>query len=402
MSLTDFITVNCGDDTTITIHPNNRVAIIEIPEQEYSYPAVNKDKQPIYHDKDKKIQAIDTWDYNRSNLTKKLYQCFNDDFDVIVFIDNNMIKKGGEFKIADEPERTFYDRYETASNLIRGVGMLHKEAPDDFVDRQYKEGLQKYGSQKNLKGTIAIRDLYGVKRGPFLHEFAHMFGQFILTTYSGYEKGQKAGPHWGVSNVGGQLGGFLDRTLKSPFTDSSLTTPASGQAGWYQANNGVSNSFDPDASINDKPYAPLELYLMGLMSKDEAREKVGTIKVFKNPEFQDPKNYEEGKFYAEGFDTYTIENIVEQHGERIPNSEESQKEFRMLFVVVTSSSRAPLTEKIPRSNGSSKSLLDDVDDIVEEMTRKDNIPGGKYNFYMATDKRATIKADGLFEALKKN
>ena len=90
-----------------------------------------------------------------------------------------------------------------------------------------------------------------------------------------------------------------------------------------------------------------------------------------------------GSFTADSMDTLTIENIIAQHGPRFPSVENSQKQFRVLTVMV--SKYEP-----------EESIWDKFDARLEKFV----FPGDdgdtlRYNFFEATSGGATLIADGL-------
>jgi hypothetical protein len=196
-------------------------------------------------------------------LTKdRIYKCFGDDFDFIYFIlDSNR----------GEGAQTFHSAYR---------------------NRAY------WGSASRLQGVVILPSRAHMVFGATLHELSHRWANNFLETESwsprsctevqparfiqhykinGEEKtverkdvtcsqtirtglieppasrGPNDDPaHWGVSSVGGQLGGFV------PGTVTQVTK--SGKTYWESSKFFAHNA----AGGNRVPYAPLELYLMGL------------------------------------------------------------------------------------------------------------------------------------------
>ena len=124
--------------------------------------------------------------------------------------------------------------YQAVSNKIVGTGTPYFGMPTyDFTDL-YGESIDQ------LKGIIYITHNDVIYDGPILHEIMHNFGNYILDTDYGM-------PHWGNSNVFGRLGGF-----ESMEETADGNTRIMGNRRYWSG-----------------PYAPLELYLMGFISKDE-------------------------------------------------------------------------------------------------------------------------------------
>ena len=96
-------------------------------------------------------------------------------------------------------------------------------------------------------------------------------------------------------------------------------------------------------------------------------------------------------FTASRVKTYTIEDIIAEHGARVPDFSESQKDFRAAAILL-------VDEEHPATRGILERLSDDIswfshpgDDVADQ-----------YNFYEATGGRGTIAMDGLPKFQKSN
>jgi uncharacterized repeat protein (TIGR01451 family) len=235
-------------------------------------------------------------------ITNELYKRFNDKFDFIVFaLDTNIINSMGIYG------QTFQTR-----NAVTGLG----KGLDIF-----NNDLQ-YGSSGQLQ---AITCLYKLKysdassssflsSGPLVHEIGHRWFNFCAS-YAG-------GSHW------------PNYTLN----------------GTSDANSGIFGSV-----IN--LYAPVELYLMGLINYADITDVT-------NKTIAD-------KFIAES-------------GIRSPDKSASQKNFRALVVVI-----APT----PLSAGD----ISVTDTGVNYVTAQ-NLTYTQVNFYRQTGGRATLKMNGLLDS----
>jgi hypothetical protein len=124
-----------------------------------------------------------------------------------------------------------------------------------------------------------------------------------------------AGSHWGISSVNGQLGGF------------DLSTLQELGGNWYTA-----NRFGTFANGgNSIPYGNFELYLMGLIPPDNVTDVV----LFKGLKATAKDFLEDGKWYAEGKTTVSVEDVINKLGSRVPDYTASQKNFRILTLVLT-------------------------------------------------------------------
>lgn len=110
-------------------------------------------------------------------------------------------------------------------------------------------------------------------------------------------------------SVGGVLGGWLPGLLVS-----------TGE-GVYEAD------VAPAGRASGKwPYAPLELYLMGLAGPEEVPPIEVAVAV---------KRLRSDIFSASAIETVTIEQIIEANGPRLPAVEDSPKHFKLALVVLT-------------------------------------------------------------------
>ncbi|MBK8805722.1 MAG: leucine-rich repeat protein [Bacteroidales bacterium] len=259
----------------ISINPSSNVASLVMSQSDYN-----------------------SWKHNddfstnkRFEIVKQLYKSFNDDFDFIVFVLNN----------SDSAFMPYFGKYVRVSNITSGIGVpLMNDA-------------KLYGSKGKLQATISLWGSDFVLRGPALHEIMHHWGNSIINTSN---QG-----HWGV--MGGsnnaQLGGFAQSTLE---------TNIHGVANKYRV-----GSFGLNANGgNSVPYSDFELYLMGMIPVSS----VAPFDVFTGiSSFEEIYSY--STFEANTRTTYDGATIVSEFGNRIPSYLDSQKDFNVLFVVVSNS-----------------------------------------------------------------
>jgi hypothetical protein len=129
-----------------------------------------------------------------------------------------------------------------------------------------------------------------------------------------------------------------------------------------------------------KAYAPIELYIMGLLPADSV------------PAFQVAYGAEwvveaAGIFRADSIRTVTMDAIVRKHGARDPAAE-VPREFRAIYVVVSSA---------PLSDGARDRIHVDVEEFSRRGPREER---RYFNFWEATGGRATLMMDGLSGALR--
>ena len=198
----------------------------------------------------------------RPLVKDRIYKCFGDNFDFVYLILN--------------------------SNSVRGTQVFNSTVRNHAS----------WGSASKLQGVVILPSRAHMVFGATLHELSHRWANYVLETESwsprscaeiqtarfvqhykinGEEKTferkdvtcsqtirtglivppESRGPnddpsHWGVSSVAGQLGGF------APGTVTKVTK--NGKTYWEASSFFAHNA----AGGNRVPYAPLELYLMGL------------------------------------------------------------------------------------------------------------------------------------------
>ncbi len=193
------------------------------------------------------------------------------------------------------------------------------------IGKQIYDDSSEYGSKGKLKSIMQLSALSYLKTGPALHEIMHTWGNFLIPSKLVYtnEKGKAEVynniPHWGF--VGGsslgQLGGFQQNTLKQN-ADGSYTVNGFGM----NANGG-----------NGIVYNDLELYLMGMIDISEIKP----FDVFTSID-ENTYRYDRNKnttTFRRNKKTYTYKTILEEFGNRNPSSQNSQKEFKALVLVLT-------------------------------------------------------------------
>lgn len=210
-----------------------------------------------------------------TNVVPRLYEEFALDVDVVVILvdlpsNPDLQVRGAMLAVAAGPP---------------GIGTLTPALP------------QLAGLSSRLKGVLILYHYQGLSGGPFLHEFAHLFANHLggpLGDNAPYQT------HWGFNDVGGQLGGWAKGTLVE-LGD-----------GVYRAEGPNGGRFNPIANGgNSIPYAPLELYLMGLLPAAEVPPIEQAL---------DPVVIQDGdegtEFAASGFRTVTIDDIIRDNGSR--------------------------------------------------------------------------------------
>ena len=305
------------------------------------------------------------------NITKTIYTKFNGDFDFIFFTINSLDENRANVNALG-----FHGQYMGISNDVQGIGSSTYPAGDSF------------GDSGKLKGIMSFPYYDAIRRGPALHEFAHAWAAHICDTYDFDNDRQYS--HWGVSNAGGQLGGF----------NHIRTVRKTGDVTEYQAS--MSPETNPDGSFkyggfgtfanggNSVPYSDIELYLMGMISAEDLRAKKFRLDVYTGLGYEDTREkVGSGYFTATGITSYTIDDIIRLHGPRVPNTRNSQKRFKVLSVI--------LSETRGAENTRHREIVDHVRWFAGESTSS-----GVYNFNQATRGVGSLEVGGLAKSLRKS
>ncbi len=224
----------------------------------------------------------------------------------------------------------------------------------------------------HLRGAIGV-NFSAVGNGPTLHETLHYWSMFLSNSFGfGRDRDQSFGAHWGVASVNGQHGGFDPETLR-------CANPADAQPPRCVADtDGVTRvtvgTFGPNANGGDsRAYAPIELYLMGLVPRAEAG---GPFLVLDGAHFvSNDAMTHRMTFEITGSHQVSLDDIVRAHGERAPATAE-ERAYRGAFVVF---SAAPVSAQ-----------------RMDALERWASILGGDtphaqlYSFERATGGRATM------------
>jgi len=110
---------------------------------------------------------------------------------------------------------------------------------------------------------------------------------------------------------------------------------------------------------------------MGLIGEDELEP----IQVAVNPE----SNGKSGEFTADRIDTYSVAQLIEKNGKRIPNVLNSQKTFKSLTIVISPSVLSEEKKK-------------EINDLIDPFFKKGPSGfNGSFNFWEATKEKATIE-----------
>ena len=282
-----------------------------------------------------------------TTYTEKFYTYFEDNFDFLILISN--LDFG-------EDRHGYFGQHHSVKNDTQGIGL------DTYSNNQL-------GSTSTLQSMIHFTYYFAMSNGPTLHEVMHRWANFIVPQ-------QYAGPHWGFTSANGQIGGF-DAANLVDHGDNRYTAGDFTLAGY---------------AYNTEPYSPIELYLAGFIPPEEVPDLLvaedgaplldqnGTnVLINGNPVFT-----------ASSIKTYTIEDIIAEHGSRIPDHSQAQRNFRAAAILLIDKDHPAIREKLHTVSESVSWFTYAGDDEFNQ----------SYNFYEATGGRGTMKMDNLSQFQK--
>ncbi len=276
----------------------------------------------------------------------RFFEYFDGEFDFLIFVSNLYGPTSGGI-------------YHSVMNDVEGIG-----API------FNYG---YGSAGSLQGVIHLSGNTAFSAGPVLHELMHRWANRIVPTSPGLPNS-----HWGFSSANGQLGGFDIADLVE-HGDDRYSAGFFPPAGWR---------------AHLLPYSPIELYLAGLIPPEEVPDlwvaADGKWLYSKTAAGCVRADNRDCIFTATNVRTYTIEDIISEHGRRVPDASQAQRDFRSAAILL-----------IDKDHPANNRHLDQMSGHITSFSK----PGadefdGTYNFWEATGGRATLTMDGLSQFRK--
>ena len=276
-----------------------------------------------------------------ASYAANFYRWFEDDFDYLLFVSN----------------RRYFQRW---SNF-RYVGIYHTVMRDTDGIGASKFLDSGFGSAGRLRGAVHFPYPTALQDGPSLHELMHAWANYTVPTADRV--------HWGFSSANGQLGGF---------DIANLVDLGGGR--WS------AGDFGPNANYgNALPYSPIELYLAGLLPREEVPDLwVAEDGEWLLDEFGQPVRTADGDriFTSDNAQTVSIADIVAEHGERDPPmAERPHQRAAVIFLV---------DDDHPSSDA-----LQTVSEHAAWLSFQGNDEISRYNYYEATGGRGTLTLDGL-------
>ncbi len=274
---------------------------------------------------------------------------FDDAFDYLLFFSNLD-------SISEHSSSPYYGIYLSVMNDTEGIGV------SEFYDNSY-------GSAGKLRGVIHFPYNRALADGPSLHELQHAWSNYVIPT--------AVGAHWGFSSADGQLGGFKTRNL----VELGAGRYAAGRFGTF-ANGG-----------NRPAYSPIELYFAGFLPAEEVPDLWVAADGEWLVEGDEFVYTDDGQpiFTASDVQTYTVGDIIETHGARLPPMHEAQWHHRAAAVLLTDDAHPATAAQLERLSEHATNF---------SMPRNDAYTG-THNYYEATRGRGSITFAGL-SALRKS
>ena len=285
----------------------------------------------------------------------RFYEHFNDEFDFLMFVPSL-----GQGEAEGWEERGAF--YASVRNDVQGIGS------SVFSD-------DSWGSVENLQGVIYFVTYATYDSGRSIlsdgtpqHELLHRWANFVAPT--GF------GAHWGFSSADGYLGGF---------DIANLVDHGNGR---YTAGNFQTTGW----SWKEGPDSHIELYLAGFIPPEE----VPDLWVAEDGEWlldQDGDRVlaENGYpiFTASRVRIYSIDDIIAEHGARVPDASNAQKDFRAAVILLVDENHPATRERLQRLSAD-----------VAWFSHPDAVEADQDNFYESTGGRGTITMGGLSQFLK--
>ena len=287
----------------------------------------------------------------------RFYEYFDDEFDFLIFVSSLHFFEQQNLRLGGLGGNPVYYR---VSNGVRGIGI------------PIFSNAQKMGSGGRLQGLVRLPDYrFMAHQSTVVHELMHRWGAHITGSLNS---------HWAFSSAHGMLGGF---------DIADLIDLGGGEFAVRH------NRLSPGVLTASSPtvvYSPIELYVAGFIPPGG----VPDLWVGEDVEWVRDQSGEVsftsggyGIFKPGTVRIYTIEEIIAEHGERIPDSSRSQKDFRAAVIML-----------IDENHPATKWQLDQLSSYVAAFSFPGESHDGKYNFYEATGGRGTIAMGELSEFLK--
>jgi len=226
-----------------------------------------------------------------ATVTQKFYQRFGDDYDVL-----NIVWASPSF---------FQNRdHSVIKNTIRGIGIAQSDNSAFYSSKGTLIGITRFPS-------VAFLD--GAETG-MQHELGH---QWI--SYLNFAPLASGIPHWPVSTMASGTMGFSIPPTNEGGNFGCLLTKESG---------GIRLTPNNAAPV----FADLDLYLMGALPPGQVGDNI----VIGDPTQGDfVRTHCDGRLYTGPFSMLTVQDVINVESARIPDSNNSKKQFRLATILMT-------------------------------------------------------------------
>ncbi|MBK8267672.1 MAG: hypothetical protein IPK83_04945 [Planctomycetes bacterium] len=219
-------------------------------------------------------------------ITRQFYASFRDEAEFLVITTPDPLLGGSSLRVFND---------------VTGTGLAR-------IDRR-----PEFGAKDSLAQIISLMGRNELTIRTAIHEIGHRWANRLKGDIALASPTTVAVGHWGFCDVNGPLGGFARDSLES--LGNNLYRGAVAPAGY---------------AVNTVSYAPLELYLMGLMPAEE----VPDVTVAVNPVVTS-QDFGTTTFQADELRVVSIDRIIEQNGPRVPAFRDAPNEFSIAFIVLT-------------------------------------------------------------------
>lgn len=270
---------------------------------------------------------------NHDKYTKQFYSFFNDNYDYISIV---------------YPGINENRHYISTANSILGIGLPVRNASSLF------------GSASRLRGILVFpnTEYYDGASVGYQHELGHCWINFL--TVPSLRIGV---PHWPISDLASSIMGHSIGGGQG--LDFNYNIVKQSENSWV-----LQDRTEPSV-FND-----FDLYLMGLMPPTEVKPYI----VFENSN----QDVRQGATLTGPVTTVTVDDIIKEHGERVPNYQNSPKIFKIATIII---SYYPLSQKEMSfyEYYTQRAELTNLVQVKEGYTNYLSSP-----FYLSTGKRGTI------------
>jgi hypothetical protein len=306
------------------------------------------------------LQQADDRDVSFSCLVDRFTNAFDNDVDMLVLV----LHLGGQ-EFLERSSTRIIANFTAAQRVFEsGIG----DVPKPVVAPVGPSTMRSYS-------VIGARE--GLLAGPLLHELAHGWSAY-LTGPDALTSQIRRTPtsHWGFSSVGGVLGGWAPDSLEQ--LDDGLFRACSPTE---------VEPFSPSGyASNTVPFAPLELYLMGLI----AAEEVPDIQIAVNPQLAGPVSTC-ASFTADEIVSVSIADIVGENGARSPGPADAQRHFDLGLVILAETTLSAGDWQYYQQVVSCLESTEACEIEVQALGAANSTPFYPLTFHDATGGRATLR-----------